>query len=188
MQPRGDSDARGAPWPADAQRCAVFVLALAPLTRPQARRRRSPPRRPCSTSTTTSASTCTGELGRPRAPRAPSDAPDPSLHSRRSRPSVAAAPQILLEALAKRSELRGVELMHLHLELPNPCAAPELKDSFFINNLFVGANMRQAVNEGRSSYVPLFLSEVPVSMRQGYLRWARSSSPGLNSILTKRQF
>jgi 4-hydroxybutyrate CoA-transferase len=61
--------------------------------------------------------------------------------------------------------------MHLHLELPNPCAVPELRESFFINNLFVGANMRSAVAEGRSSYIPLFLSEVPTSMRQGYLRY-----------------
>lgn len=65
--------------------------------------------------------------------------------------------------------------MHLHLELPNPCAKPELKDSFFVNNLFVGANMRAPVAEGRASYVPLFLSEVPVSMRQGYLRSASGS-------------
>ncbi|KXS15075.1 4-hydroxybutyrate CoA-transferase [Gonapodya prolifera JEL478] len=83
---------------------------------------------------------------------------------------VAAQPEILTHALAKRTELRGVEVMHLHLERPNPCAAPELKDSFFVNNLFIGHNMREAVDSGRSSYIPMFLSEIPVAMRQGYLR------------------
>ena len=72
--------------------------------------------------------------------------------------------------------------MHLHLELPNPCAIPELNESFFCNNLFVGANMRSAVAEGRSSYIPLFLSEVPTSMRQGYLRCVRTEEVSFTEL------
>jgi hypothetical protein len=63
---------------------------------------------------------------------------------------VAAFPHILAQALADRGdELRDVEVCHIHLERENPCAAPELHKSFFINNFFVGPNMRKAVAEGR---------------------------------------
>ncbi len=84
--------------------------------------------------------------------------------------SVAAAPGRLVAAMTARSgELRGVEVVHLHTEGPAPYAAPELADSFVVNSLFVGANVRQAVNSGRGNYVPVFLSEVPALFRKGIL-------------------
>jgi len=84
--------------------------------------------------------------------------------------SIAAYPEVLMDALALRApELRGVELVHLHLEKEPPTADPKLHGSFFHNNLFVGANMRSAVASGSSSYIPIFLSEVPTAIRQGYL-------------------
>ncbi|KAJ3076636.1 hypothetical protein HDU98_001645 [Podochytrium sp. JEL0797] len=77
----------------------------------------------------------------------------------------------LLRALEKRGpELKNVEFIHLHLNQPNPCATQELRDSFFTNNFFVGPNQRKLVGQGVSSYVPLFLSECPLVMREGYLR------------------
>ena len=88
---------------------------------------------------------------------------------------VAAFPLTIAQALASRSsELNNVEINHLHLELNNPLSEPEFKDSFFVNNLFVGANQRKAVDEGRSSYIPCFLSEIPKLMRTGLLTpdWA----------------
>ena len=45
-----------------------------------------------------------------------------------------------------------------------PCA-----DSFRTNALFVGANVREAVNEGVADYIPVFLSEVPGLFRKGIL-------------------
>jgi 4-hydroxybutyrate CoA-transferase len=84
--------------------------------------------------------------------------------------SVAAAPQQLIAAMTARAdELRVVEVVHLHTEGPAPYAAPELAKSFRVNALFVGANVRQAVNEGRADYLPVFLSEVPQLFRAGVL-------------------
>ena len=76
--------------------------------------------------------------------------------------SVAAAPHHLLNAMVERSgELEDVEIVQLHTEGEAPYADPKFKDSFYINALFVGANVRKAVNEGRGDYLPIFLSEVP---------------------------
>ncbi|MDT8437359.1 MAG: acetyl-CoA hydrolase/transferase C-terminal domain-containing protein [Gemmatimonadota bacterium] len=84
--------------------------------------------------------------------------------------SVAAAPIRLVEAMTARApELRNVEVVHLHTEGPAPYAAPELHESFHVNSLFVGANVRKAINEGESSYVPVFLSETPSLFRRRIL-------------------
>ncbi|MFP8487734.1 acetyl-CoA hydrolase/transferase family protein [Gracilimonas sp. Q87] len=75
---------------------------------------------------------------------------------------VSATPVQLIEAMTRRhNELKKVEVVHLHTEGPAPYADPKYKDSFFVNALFVGANVRKAINEGRGDYVPVFLSEVP---------------------------
>jgi acyl-CoA hydrolase len=84
--------------------------------------------------------------------------------------SVAAAPQALIQALTARApELRNVELVHLHTEGPAPYADPQYADNFRVNALFVGANVRQAVQEGRADYLPVFLSEAPALFRKGVL-------------------
>ncbi|MCS6914610.1 MAG: acetyl-CoA hydrolase/transferase C-terminal domain-containing protein [Myxococcales bacterium] len=84
--------------------------------------------------------------------------------------SVAAAPRLLIQALAARaSELRDVEIVQLHTEGPAPYAAPEMAASFRVNALFIGANVREAVQAGRADYLPVFLSEVPGLFRQGVL-------------------
>ena len=84
--------------------------------------------------------------------------------------SVAAAPAHLLQALTARApELRVVEIVQLHTEGAAPYVAPELAHSFRVNALFVGANVRVAVQEGRADYLPVFLSEVPKLFRSGLL-------------------
>lgn len=84
--------------------------------------------------------------------------------------SVAAAPQRLIKAMTNRaSELRHVEVVHLHTEGEAPYAAPELAGSFHVNALFVGANVREAVQAGRADYIPVFLSEVPSLFLKGIL-------------------
>ena len=83
---------------------------------------------------------------------------------------VAAAPQELIRAMtARSSELKNVEIVHLHTEGPAPYAAPEMADSFHVNAFFVGANVRAAVRDGRADYVPVFLSEIPALFRKGVL-------------------
>lgn len=78
-----------------------------------------------------------------------------------------AAPRILINALAARAgELRDVELVHLHTEAEAPFTLPENRKSFRVNNLFVGGNIRKAVQEGIADYIPVFLSEVPNLFRR----------------------
>ncbi len=82
----------------------------------------------------------------------------------------AATPHVLLRALAaRRSELHSVELVHLHTEGEHPCAAPGSTDAFHVNALFVGPNVRDAVERGDADYVPAFLSEMPALFRQKVL-------------------
>lgn len=84
--------------------------------------------------------------------------------------SIAMAPLGLIEALAARaSELRGVEIYQIHTEGPAPYAEPGTEQSFRVNNFFVGANLRKAVQEGRADYIPCFLSEVPGFFRKGII-------------------
>lgn len=72
----------------------------------------------------------------------------------------AAAPQLLIEELvAQADRLKNVRIYQLHTEGPAPYAEEKYKDSFFINALFVGSNVREAVNSDRGSYIPIFLSE-----------------------------
>lgn len=83
---------------------------------------------------------------------------------------MAAAPQALIRAMVARAdELRDVEIVQLHTEGPAPYADPEHAQSFRVNALFVGANVRKAVDEGRADYIPVFLSEAPALFRQGIL-------------------
>ena len=49
--------------------------------------------------------------------------------------AAAACPTILTKALSERaSELKNVEVCHLHTEGPAPYANPELADSFHVNS------------------------------------------------------
>src|SRR3990172_6382957 len=69
----------------------------------------------------------------------------------------AAHPIELVEALAARAdELEHVRLVQLHTEGPSPCAAPGLERSFRIEALFIGGNVREAVQSGRADYLPVF--------------------------------
>ncbi|MDN4165029.1 acetyl-CoA hydrolase/transferase C-terminal domain-containing protein [Cytophagales bacterium LB-30] len=81
--------------------------------------------------------------------------------------SVAAVPEHLVaEMVNQHARLKGVQIYQLHTEGEAPYAAPAYQDSFFVNAFFIGANVRKAINEGRGSYIPVFLSEVPRLFRQ----------------------
>lgn len=83
---------------------------------------------------------------------------------------MAAAPQALIRALLGRaSELRDVELVHLHTEGIADYILPEYEGVFFTNCLFVGSNVRPALATGRADYVPVFLSEIPALFRKGIM-------------------
>lgn len=84
--------------------------------------------------------------------------------------TAAAAPQVLVKALAERGdELRDVQIYQLHTEGPAPYAAEQYRDSFHVHSLFTGANMREAVQDGRADFVPVFLSDIPRLFRRGII-------------------
>ena len=73
-----------------------------------------------------------------------------------------AVPRALIDALVARyEELSGVEIVHMHTEGDAPYARPEMAGHFRHNALFVGRNLREAVNQGRADFTPVFLSDVP---------------------------
>ena len=85
--------------------------------------------------------------------------------------AAAATPTILTKALAERaSELKNVEICHLHTEGEAPYANPELKDSFHVNSFFIGGNVRHTLTVGNGSYTPVFLSELPLLFRNGVVK------------------
>jgi acyl-CoA hydrolase len=74
----------------------------------------------------------------------------------------AATPTPLLEALVARGdELHDVEITHLHTYGPTPYTDARWAGHFNLRALFVGENIREAANQGRASYTPVFLSDVP---------------------------
>lgn len=44
-----------------------------------------------------------------------------------------------------------------------------MEQSFRVNNFFVRANLRKAIQEGRADYIPCLLSEVPGFFRRGII-------------------
>ena len=81
--------------------------------------------------------------------------------------AAAATPTILTKALSLRaSELKNVEICHLHTEGEAPYANPELAASFHVNSFFIGKNVRHTLEAGNGSYTPVFLSELPLLFRR----------------------
>ena len=82
----------------------------------------------------------------------------------------AATPTTLLEALARRTDLEGVTVYHMHTAGPAPFAAPEQKGRIRSVSLFTGAPLRGPIAEGRADYVPIFLSDIPGLFRHGRVK------------------
>jgi 4-hydroxybutyrate CoA-transferase len=76
--------------------------------------------------------------------------------------SAAMTPKRLVAAMvARASELKSVDIVHIHTEDTAEYVQEKYRDSFSIHALFVGANIRKAVNDGNADYVPVFLSDIP---------------------------
>src|SRR5690242_9978628 len=82
----------------------------------------------------------------------------------------AATPTPLVEALAARTDLEGVRVVHLHTEGTAPYVAPGREAAFRAVSLFNGTPLRQAVADGRADFVPVFLSDVPALFASGAVR------------------
>ncbi|MBO9633331.1 MAG: acetyl-CoA hydrolase/transferase family protein [Chitinophagaceae bacterium] len=82
----------------------------------------------------------------------------------------AAIPLHLVRAMLKRyAELEDVELVSITTLGDLDLMREEYRDSFFVNSLFVSANMREVVNEGRGDYVPVFLGQIPQLFKKDIL-------------------
>ncbi len=75
--------------------------------------------------------------------------------------SGAGEPQCLVEALAARENLDDTEIVHIMTLGVAPYAEPKFDQRFRHNAFFIGANVREAVRQGRADYTPIFLSEIP---------------------------
>jgi 4-hydroxybutyrate CoA-transferase len=79
-----------------------------------------------------------------------------------------AEPEALVEALMARAPfVKNVEVIHLLTYGTSPYCAPDMAEHFRHNALFVGGNVREAVNDGRADYTPIFLSEVEELFESG---------------------
>ncbi|CAH1775592.1 unnamed protein product [Owenia fusiformis] len=81
-------------------------------------------------------------------------------------------PNVLVSAMAKHGSqagLQNVECIHIHTEGPAEYCKPEYEGIFRGNSLFIGKNCREAVNQGRGDFTPIFLSETPHLFRRRIL-------------------
>jgi 4-hydroxybutyrate CoA-transferase len=81
-----------------------------------------------------------------------------------------AEPPELVQALTRRGrDLRNVEVLHLATMGLADYTLPEYEGHFRHNALFIGGNVRKAVQEGRADYTPVFLSEIEALFDSGAL-------------------
>ena len=72
-----------------------------------------------------------------------------------------AEPETLVEALMRRApDLFDVEIVHMMTMGCAPYVAPEMAGHFRHNAMFIGGNVRDAINDGRADYTPIYLSEI----------------------------
>jgi 4-hydroxybutyrate CoA-transferase len=82
----------------------------------------------------------------------------------------AASPLTLTHALAHRKDhLTDVEVVHVLLLGEDPLSEPGMEGHFRHKSLFVGPADRDAVNQGKAGYIPVFLYEIPGLFRSGIL-------------------
>jgi 4-hydroxybutyrate CoA-transferase len=79
-----------------------------------------------------------------------------------------AEPETLVEALLRRAPfVHDVEVVHM---LTLGCAdyvKPEMAGHFRHNAMFIGENVREAINDGRADYTPVYLSEIEELFESG---------------------
>ncbi len=79
-------------------------------------------------------------------------------------------PQTVMEALNVRAqELKNLRLIQVLTIGKADYVKPELVPHIRVNSLFISANIRDAVNDGRADFTPVFLSEIPRLFKTGRL-------------------
>lgn len=73
----------------------------------------------------------------------------------------AATPQVFVDAFTRRvKHLEDVTICHILSLGEASYTEPEMAGHCRLNSLFTGTNVRDAVNEGRADWMPIFLSEI----------------------------
>lgn len=81
-----------------------------------------------------------------------------------------AEPEALVEALMARGpHVNDVEIVHILTMGRADYVAPEMEGHFRHNAMFIGGNVRDAVNAGRADYTPIFLHEIECLFERGDL-------------------
>lgn len=79
-------------------------------------------------------------------------------------------PQMTLAALVKYApNLQNVEICQALTIGPADYVDPSMEGHLRVNTLFISANVRKAVNEGRADFTPILLSEFPLLFRKKIL-------------------
>ena len=79
-------------------------------------------------------------------------------------------PQKVLAALVKHApNLKDVEICQALTVGPADYVAPEMQGHLRVNTMFISANIRKAVQEGRADFTPVLLSEFPLLFKNGHL-------------------
>ncbi|MBI3478680.1 MAG: acetyl-CoA hydrolase/transferase family protein [Acidobacteria bacterium] len=79
-----------------------------------------------------------------------------------------AEPETLVEALMHRGpDVEDVEIVHMMTMGTAPYVAPEMAGHFRHNAVFIGGNVRDAINDGRADYTPIYLSEIEELFESG---------------------
>ena len=79
-----------------------------------------------------------------------------------------AEPETLVDALIQRApHVQDVEIVHMMTMGRAPYVAPEMAGHFRHNAVFIGGNVREAINEGRADYTPVYLSEIEELFESG---------------------
>jgi acyl-CoA hydrolase/GNAT superfamily N-acetyltransferase len=85
--------------------------------------------------------------------------------------SGAAEPTTLVRALVEHGEhLADNEIVHLLTLGPAPYVSPDMRGRFRHTAFFIGSNVREAVQDGRADFMPVFLSEIPRLIRSRRVR------------------
>lgn len=107
----------------------------------------------------------------------------------------AATPEVLLRAMcehAHEQELENVEVIHLHTHtegdtrgVPAPQVSADFGKHFDDNSLFIGSNVRKAVNspDSTADFTPIFLSDIPQLFETSTSRKSMSDRGGLDVAL-----
>ncbi len=79
-------------------------------------------------------------------------------------------PKVLLAALVDYApELHDVEICHALTMGSSDYVAEGMEEHLRVNTMFIGANVRKAVQEGRADYTPVLLSEFTLLFKRGFL-------------------